>query len=380
MQDIFIPFVYLKSKEFPLSEVYAYSKGYIEMFMPNTLHSKFDGKDYSLPHLQCQLSLCKMLLKYHDIELYNHFNQMEVEVEAFATPWILTQFSRVVDFSLIYELIEIILFEHDQLICFYMSIALLKRYKGDILELGSIETLLPFLQRKVKIYTIRELCQLYYEAVSIRAKTPVSFAILINKLKINDPVVLISNEEMRDLQSLELETFVVYPEELMLHQGIISNCYHLYNTTNNDKSMNKFYSTSNQNKYVTGTSESQDPRDIDSITSINILKRDSSNDTEIGKSVRFKLIDLTLKKKTRTMLKDTITVHGTKDKTPLELLQEMASDLRKYNVLLITSDHKVKLDSSELKRKMETIEILKYLGISRVSVLKGGFKNYLESQ
>lgn len=52
MQDIIIPFVYLKSKEFSLAEVYAYTKGYIEMFMPNTLHSKFNGTDYSLPHLQ----------------------------------------------------------------------------------------------------------------------------------------------------------------------------------------------------------------------------------------------------------------------------------------------------------------------------------------
>jgi hypothetical protein len=129
MQDIFIPFLYLKSNEFSLAEVYAYIKGYIDMFMPNTLHSKYNGKDYSLPHLQCQLSLCKMLLKYHDIELHNHFLSLEIEVEAFATSWILTQFSRVVSFSLIYELIEIILFEKDQLLALYMSISLLKYYK-----------------------------------------------------------------------------------------------------------------------------------------------------------------------------------------------------------------------------------------------------------
>ena len=59
MQDIFIPFVYLQSKEFSLAEVYAYTKGFIDMLMPNILHSKFNGKDYSLPHLQCQLSLLK---------------------------------------------------------------------------------------------------------------------------------------------------------------------------------------------------------------------------------------------------------------------------------------------------------------------------------
>ena len=72
---------------------------------------------------------------------------MEIEVEAFATPWILTQFSRVVDFSLIYELIEIILFEKDQLMALYMSVALLKHFKSEILECDAIEMLLPLLQK-----------------------------------------------------------------------------------------------------------------------------------------------------------------------------------------------------------------------------------------
>ena len=250
MQDIFIPFVYLKSKEFTIAEVYAYSKGFIDMFIPNILHSKFNGKDYSLPHLQCQLSLLKMLLKYHDIEIYKHFTELEISVEAFATPWILTQFTRVVDFSLIYELIEIILFENDKLIVLFMSIALLKHYKIQILEWLWMEDLLPFLQRKAKIMNIRDLCKIYYESVAIRSQTPLSFAILIHKLKINDPAKIISNEEIAELQELELETFIVYPEELLLNQNLITNWWHLYDTSNNDKSMNKLYTTINQNKYI----------------------------------------------------------------------------------------------------------------------------------
>ena len=127
------------------------------MFMPNTLHSKFNGKDYSLPHLQCQLSLLRMLLKYHDIELYQHFKKLEIDTEAFATSWILTQFSRVVEFNLIYELIEIILFEKDKLIVLFMSIALLKHFKSQILNFKEMEFLLPFLQKKARISNMREL-------------------------------------------------------------------------------------------------------------------------------------------------------------------------------------------------------------------------------
>ena len=377
MQDIFIPFVYLKSKEFPLSEVYAYSKGYIDMFMPNTLHSKFNGKDYSLPHLQCQLSLCKMLLKYHDIELYNHFKNMEVEVEAFATPWILTQFSRVVDFSLIYELIEIVLFEKDQLLILYMSIALLRNYKTEILQSNSLENLLPFLQRKVKVSNVRELWQLYYEAVALRSRTPLSFAILIQKLKINDPATVISNEEMRELQDLELETFIVYPEELLLHQRVITNCSHMFNTANNDKSLNKLYTTSNQNKYVSSCSDDPDERDLHYITSINILKRDWGNDTEIGKNVSFRVIDLTGKKKAKTLFRDLIVCQGVKQSNAFEVIQTHAPDLHKSNVLIITSDQKVKLGEGEVIRLQATLDACSELGISRVSVLKGGLKGYL---
>ena len=72
---------------------------------------------------------------------------MDLEIEAFATPWILTQFSRVVDFNLIYQLIEIILFENDQLMALYMSVALLKHLKEEILEWDGIETVVPLLQK-----------------------------------------------------------------------------------------------------------------------------------------------------------------------------------------------------------------------------------------
>lgn len=231
----------------------------------------------------------------------------------------------------------------------------------------------------MKVTNIRELCQLYYESVAIRSRTPISFAILIQKLKINDPATVISNEEIKELQDLELETFIVYPEELLLHQNVITNCCHLFNACNNDKSMNKLYTTSNQNKYVTSDVDEKSDKDIHSITSINILKRDCSNDTEIGKNVNFKIIDLCNKKKAKTLFKDSVVPHGNKHMTALEVIQEQLGDLRKGNVLIITSDHKAKLDTAEQTRLEETLEICSYLGLSRVSVMKGGLKGYLNN-
>lgn len=98
-----------------------------------------------------------------------------------------------------------------------------------------------FYKNKAKVSNIRELCQLYYESVALRSQTPLSLAVLIHKLKINDHTTVISYEEMRELQNFELDIFVMYPEEVLLNQKKISNCSHLYNTSNNDKTWNKFH-------------------------------------------------------------------------------------------------------------------------------------------
>ena len=91
--------------------------------MPNTIHPV--GQTLNLPHLKCQLKLFYLLLKYHDIEIYNKLIDFEIEPEAFATGWVLTNFSRIIDFGLIHELIDIIIHERDHLFIIYMSVAIL---------------------------------------------------------------------------------------------------------------------------------------------------------------------------------------------------------------------------------------------------------------
>jgi hypothetical protein len=52
-----------------------------------------------------------LLLKYHDIEVYSLLKRFDIEPEAFATGWILTNFSRVLSFGIIHEMIDIVLHE-----------------------------------------------------------------------------------------------------------------------------------------------------------------------------------------------------------------------------------------------------------------------------
>ncbi len=50
-----------------LPHVYAYFRKFVQFYIPNTMHSKFNAKGgTSLPYLKCTLILSEMLLQYHD--------------------------------------------------------------------------------------------------------------------------------------------------------------------------------------------------------------------------------------------------------------------------------------------------------------------------
>ena len=108
-----------------------------------------------------------------------------------------------------------------------------------------------------------------------------------------------------------------------------------------------------------------------------MLKRDWGSDTEIGKCVCFKTIDLTWGKKFWKKYKESILWFDIKGKSARDILESQWQELKKSNILIITSNHKAKISDKEKNRLKEVIEILASLELSRVSVLKGGLKNYL---
>lgn len=69
----------------------------------------------------------------------------------FATSWLLTLFTRVLEFSLVYELIEIFLFERDRYLIFYLSIAIMKIFRSKIMAMNKFETLLKFFSVELKL-------------------------------------------------------------------------------------------------------------------------------------------------------------------------------------------------------------------------------------
>ena len=73
MIEVMMPFLLMKGPAFDVASVYAYFKRFMASYLPNTLHTKLNGRGgTSLPYLKCTLILAESLLQYHDKEVYNH--------------------------------------------------------------------------------------------------------------------------------------------------------------------------------------------------------------------------------------------------------------------------------------------------------------------
>jgi hypothetical protein len=80
MLEVVLPFMYMKSTQkvsgdFDLACVYAYFKRFVRNFIPNNLHSKYNGRTTVLPYIKCTLHLIDLLLAYTDKELHSHLKR-----------------------------------------------------------------------------------------------------------------------------------------------------------------------------------------------------------------------------------------------------------------------------------------------------------------
>jgi hypothetical protein len=68
MLEVLLPFLYMKQvdehADFDLACVYAFFKRFVRHYIPNNLHTKFNGRSQILPYLKCCLHLTDLLLGY----------------------------------------------------------------------------------------------------------------------------------------------------------------------------------------------------------------------------------------------------------------------------------------------------------------------------
>jgi hypothetical protein len=90
--------------------------------------------------------LIDLLLGYQDKELLMHLRKRKIVVEMYAAQWVMTLYTRIVEFSLLYEVWEIFLFERDKYMIFYFAVAVMIVHREQILQLNTMEQLLHYLQ------------------------------------------------------------------------------------------------------------------------------------------------------------------------------------------------------------------------------------------
>mmetsp|Transcript_28554 Transcript_28554/g.38085 ORF Transcript_28554/g.38085 Transcript_28554/m.38085 type:complete len:84 (+) Transcript_28554:1537-1788(+) len=82
----------------------------------------------------------------------------------YAPRLVTTLYTRVVEFSLLYELWEIFLFERDKYFIFYFAVGILIGFKPEILRLKTFEQLIFYLQ-SIKISSYALLADVYFHAL-----------------------------------------------------------------------------------------------------------------------------------------------------------------------------------------------------------------------
>ena len=83
-----------------------------------------------------------ILMQYVDKEICYHLKRKGISNVMYATSWVTTLFSRVVELNLIYEVWEIFLFERDKFFIFYFAASLVRSLRNKILALTQMEPIL----------------------------------------------------------------------------------------------------------------------------------------------------------------------------------------------------------------------------------------------
>jgi hypothetical protein len=76
----------------------------------------------------------------------------------------MTLYTRIVDFSLLYEVWEIFLFERDKYMIFYFAVAVMIVHREQIMQLNSMEQLLHYLQ-SITLENYSLLAEAYFHAI-----------------------------------------------------------------------------------------------------------------------------------------------------------------------------------------------------------------------
>ena len=243
MNEIMAPFILLKEKITPSKMNIPRIVNLFSYFVDNFLTNYFYEKD--LFAFKSSVSLLTLLLRYHDPELHNIFESVQISPQMYATNWLLTTNANKHSIDIVYKLWDYLIKENDQLFIHFIVIAFLKQNRDNFKSTESAA--IPILFSKCCITSDSELSKIIQQARIIRQHTPNSFRLLVNKLEIFKPrshklkimYEKFNTDEMISLPILASE--VLYNEFKNEIYCADSQCKHyIKNNNDNVSSQNEF--------------------------------------------------------------------------------------------------------------------------------------------
>ncbi|CAD8172607.1 unnamed protein product [Paramecium octaurelia] len=212
LHEIAAPFIIFIKAGLDISVVYSMFNEFIKRYMTNFFDDHYSG-------IQSILSVYNLLLKYHDMELYNRLTLHDISPQLYAIPWFITLGINKASFPIAQMIIENTILINDRYFIFSFNIAIVIYKKREILNNKGDN--LPYFMSK--IYLDDE--KIYYEIIKIAIKihtyTPKQFWIYLDSLNLFNhhakPIFL--EQEKQPL--LELIQISPYEVQDMINQHIL---------------------------------------------------------------------------------------------------------------------------------------------------------------
>mmetsp|Transcript_20050 Transcript_20050/g.26480 ORF Transcript_20050/g.26480 Transcript_20050/m.26480 type:complete len:951 (+) Transcript_20050:90-2942(+) len=174
LNELLAPFYLLKQPPLPEELVYklfeAFVKRYVEVFL----------LDDDFRCLQRAFGLFDLLLHFHDPSLARHLSRNGFTPELYATPWIITLFSRQLEMDLVYRLWDVLLGVDDPNFVFFLMLVMITSKHADIMLKDEED--LPEIFQQLRVESAEELDQCVASAHCAQETTPVSFQRVLRSL------------------------------------------------------------------------------------------------------------------------------------------------------------------------------------------------------
>ena len=138
-----------KIKDLSLAKIYSLGESFIDKFLPNYFYEK------ELFSLKSSLGVFLILLRYHEPQIFEILDNLEIFPEIYATTWIMTYAFGKLKLDIAYNLLDYILEINDPLFMHFYFVSMIGNRKE--LLINCKKKLIPTLMASLTILSIDEL-------------------------------------------------------------------------------------------------------------------------------------------------------------------------------------------------------------------------------